>query len=152
MPETAGNGIVAPNVQTNVTKGIKMKKMAMMAMAVLFAASINASAWWIFGGKKADAPAKEETPAVEQKADAAAQPAEKKACCAKMTDEQKAACKASKAEKKAEKKAACDAKKAEKKAKKAEGKAKKAEKQAEGKAKKAAADAAPAEAPAKAAE
>jgi len=120
-----------------------MKKLAMMVMAALFAMSVNASAWWIFGQKAAEEPAKEETPAATevQKADKAPccqkmeQKAEKKAgkkykCegkkakCASMSEEDKAKCiadcKAKKAEKKAEKKAKWEAKKAQKAAQKAE--------------------------------
>ena len=109
----------------NPRKEMKMKKLAMMALAVLFATAMNSQAWWIFG-KKAAAPAQDEAAADVQKA-------EKAPCCAKMTAEEKAACQekcpAKKAECTADKKAACEAKQAECKAKKAECKAaKKADK------------------------
>ena len=40
----------------NPRKEMKMKKLAMMALAVLFATAMSSQAWWIFG-KKAAAPA-----------------------------------------------------------------------------------------------
>ena len=123
-----------------------MKKLAVMVLVALFVSATSASAWWIFGKKAADGPAKQETAACSAKSSK---------CCAKMTDEAKAAkcasmseedkakCEAKKARceekkaKKTDKQAKCEAKKAEKKAQKEAKKAEKAQHKAEKKAKKA---------------
>ena len=163
MPVGGGWCIVPPKVWKRKPEEMrKMKKLGLLVVAGLFAMSMNASAWWIFGKKAAEEPAKEEAPAaVAEKAEAGSCSADKKAeCKAKKAeckvhkaekkaecDAKKAECQAKKAEKKAEKKAACDAKKVEKKAKSEAKKAEKAEKKAEAKAEaapEAAAEAAPA--------
>ena len=123
-----------------------MKKLAMMALAVLFVTSLNASAWWIFGKKGAEEPAKDEAVAVEKsagKAGASACEAKKAAKCSTMSAEEKAKCEKKCSTMSAEDKAKCEKKcakisaddkakgNADRKAKKAEKKVHKAEKAVE---------------------